>query len=120
MRLEASSEDEGDNHAAPAIDVEAAALIAEQQRVPVQELRTKWTQEVLKQQKGKIFEPTTLSIFVKPYDIRYILFFVKPYDIRYIFCETLRHACIFCETLRHTEFNERTPSQCRVSTTCCI
>ena len=53
------SEDEGDNHAAPAIDVEAVALIAEQQRV--QELRTKWTQKVLKQQKGKIFEPITLS-----------------------------------------------------------
>jgi hypothetical protein len=52
------SEDEGDNHAAPAIDVEAAALIAEQQRV--QELRTKWTQQIFhwQQQKGKpeIFE----------------------------------------------------------------
>ena len=34
-------------------------MIAEQQRV--QELRTKWTQKVLKQQKGKIFEPITLS-----------------------------------------------------------
>ena len=53
------SEDEGDNHAAPAIDVEAVALIAEQQRV--QELRAKWTQKVLKQQKGNIFEPITLS-----------------------------------------------------------
>jgi Spy/CpxP family protein refolding chaperone len=53
------SDDEGENHAAPAINVEAAALIAEQQRV--QELRTKWTQEVLKQQKGKIFVPITLT-----------------------------------------------------------
>ena len=53
------SEDEGDNHAAPPIDVEAVALIAEQQRV--QELRAKWTQKVLKQQKGNIFEPITLS-----------------------------------------------------------
>ena len=53
------SEDEGENHAAPAIDVEAAALIAEEQRV--QELRTKWTQEVFKPQKGKIFVPITLS-----------------------------------------------------------
>ena len=47
------SEDEGENHAAPAINVETAALIAEEQRV--QELCTKWTQEVFKQQKGKIF-----------------------------------------------------------------
>jgi hypothetical protein len=53
------SEDEGENHAAPAIDVEAAALIAEEQRV--QQLRTKWTQKVFKQQKGNIFEPITLS-----------------------------------------------------------
>jgi hypothetical protein len=45
------SEDEGENHAAPAIDVEAAALIAEEQRV--QELRTKWTQEVFKPQKAR-------------------------------------------------------------------
>ena len=48
------SEDEGDNHAAPAIDVEAAALIAEQQRV--QELRTKWTQ------KEKLEDKKRLSI----------------------------------------------------------
>ena len=36
-------DDEGENHAAPAINVEAAALSAEEQRV--QELRTKWTGE---------------------------------------------------------------------------
>jgi len=45
------SDDEGENHAAPAIDVEAAALSAEEQRV--QKLRTKWTQKILTRQQNK-------------------------------------------------------------------